>query len=918
MISLRRLRLGALAVLLAAISVQCGGEKTGPSPVPSAIDMAGGDNQVAPINEPLPMPLVVEVTDATGEAVAGVTVEWDAGGAGTVSSATSTTGADGQASVSRTLGETAGQQTTTAKVAGVDGLSATFVATATDGLTPTLAVTTQPSTVGQTGIALAVQPVVQLKDGDGADRAKSGVTITATLSGPDGTLGGDKTQTTNGSGAGTFTDLAITGPDGDYRITFSAPGYTEVLSAIVTLGTPSLSLTAQPTSGVSGVALDPAPAVQLRDGTGAAAPQSGIEITAALVGSAGALGGTTTGTTDAAGAATFDNLIINGPPDDYTLRFTAPGYSAVTSSAITIEAPPLTIALTQNPPTSALNSEVFDPAVQPAVRVEYADGTPAPGVVVTASLASGSGTLQGAKTATTDANGLAQFGDLGIQGAGTKTIRFAVTSDTVVSAPITITALSPLATSGKWGPVVPWDIVPLHLHLLPTGKLLGWGKYEPGGHVMGMPRLWDPSVGPPTSAQMIPVDTMLFCSGHAFMRDGRLMISGGHKADAKGIDITTIFDPSSQTFEQNLPKMAYGRWYPTVTELPNGRMLTMAGRDSAGKVVMTPEIWEGNQWVPLPGAGKLEIPYYPRNFVDPKTGQVFMASERVQSRWFDPDGSTSTGRGKWYTGPFHLYGFNRDYGSAVMYETGKILVVGGGGDPLWATPDPKTNVPTATAEKINLTVLTATWSDAGSMAFPRRHLNATILPDGQVLVTGGTRGGGFVDLNPANGTRAAEIWNPANNKWTTLASSSVVRTYHSVSLLMPDGTVLHGASGNGTVGTTDMPDENSHEIFSPPYLFKGARPTITSAPASVSHDQTFTVVTPNAAQITKVRWIHIGSVTHAFDAGQRANTLTFTTTPTGLQVTTPLQERQATPGYYMLFLLNRNGVPSAGKIIHLE
>jgi hypothetical protein len=197
-------------------------------------------------------------------------------------------------------------------------------------------------------------------------------------------------------------------------------------------------------------------------------------------------------------------------------------------------------------------------------------------------------------------------------------------------------------------------------------------------------------------------------------------------------------------------------------------------------------------------------------------------------------------------------------------------------------------------------------------------MNATILPDGQVLVTGGTSGGGFVDLSAGHATRTAELWNPVTTKWTTLAANSVMRTYHSVSLLLPDGTVLHGASGNATVGSLTMPDERNHEIFSPPYLFKGARPTITNAPTSVGYGATFTLTTPNAAQVTDVRWIHIGSVTHAFDAGQRANTLSFTRTATGVSVTAPAVPRDATRGHYLVFVLNRNGVPSKGKIIRLQ
>jgi hypothetical protein len=400
------------------------------------------------------------------------------------------------------------------------------------------------------------------------------------------------------------------------------------------------------------------------------------------------------------------------------------------------------------------------------------------------------------------------------------------------------------------------------------------------------------------------------------MPDGRLMVSGGHLMDDRGIAVTNFFDQSGGW--QKGPNMAHGRWYPTVTELPDGRMLTMAGRDQSGNVVTTPEIWEGGQWTGLPGAGSLVIPYYPRNFVDPKKGLLFMAGERIRSRWFDVDGSTATGRGRWIDGPNHIWPYNRDYGTAVMYEPGKILYAGGGGFSSWPTPDPTSATPTATAEKIDLNAASPTWTSAGSMSAPRRHLNSTILPDGQVLITGGTTGGGFVDINPGDAARAAELWNPATNQWTTLAANSKMRVYHSVSLLLPDGTVLHGASGNAMAGSVPVPDEKNHEIFSPPYLFKGARPAITSAPTSVGYGQTFAVVTPNAAQITDVRWIRIGSVTHAFDFGQRANTLSFTRTANGVSVTAPQDASHAPPGHYLLFILNRNEVPSVGKIVRVQ
>ncbi len=615
----------------------------------------------------------------------------------------------------------------------------------------------------------------------------------------------------------------------------------------------------------------------------------------------------------------------------------APGEQTATASVSGLDGSPVTfvatateggdgdaIILTTNPPVAALEGEVFDPAVQPVVQVTNG-GAPAPGVEVTAALASGAGTLEGTSTATTDASGVARFRDLGIGGTGSHTLEFTAGEASVTSSPVEVSALPPEAASGEWGPLVAWPIVPLHMNLLPNGKILAWGKTDVGADTMGMPRLWDPASGSPEGLPMIPVDTMLFCAGHVLMPDGRLMVAGGHLQDDRGIATTYFFDQNGAP--QRVADMAHGRWYPTLTVLPDGEVLTMAGRNEAGSVVRIPEIWEGNQWHELPGANggaNDEIPYYPRNFVAPN-GLVFYAGERVSSRWFDVDGTgAGGGRGSWSDGPNHVWGFNRDYGTAVMYEPGKILYAGGGGFTGWPTPDPRSGQPTATAEIIDLNRASPSWQNTSPMSVARRHLNSTILPDGQVLVTGGTRGAGFVNIDEALATRAAEVWNPATGEWTTLAANNVMRVYHSVSLLLPDGKVLHGASGDAMAiqpggGIVPVPNEENHEIFSPPYLFKGARPSITAVtPATVSYGQAFSVATPNVGQITDVRWIRLGSVTHAFDMGQRANTLSFTPTETGVEVTAPANANLAPPGYYLLFILNRNGVPSPGQVVRIQ
>ncbi len=586
-------------------------------------------------------------------------------------------------------------------------------------------------------------------------------------------------------------------------------------------------------------------------------------------------------------------------------------------SQLAVAGPPARITISRQPPSNALDQEVWAPGAQPVVLVKDAAGVAVAGAVVTAAIASGSGALEGALTATTKANGSATFADLGIAGTGNHSLRFTAGSVGATSAIVAINPLPAEARTGEWETAVPWDIVPLHIQLLPTGKLLAWGKHESNGS-MGMPRLWNPAVGPPSTATIVRASDMLFCAGHTLMADGQVMVSGGHLDDDRGLDVTNIFNPVSESWATGLPKMAKGRWYPTVTTLADGRVVTVAGRDASSSVVLIPEIWEGNRWVKLTGAS-LTLPYYPRQFVAPN-GRLFYAGERIKSRYLDVDVITTSGRGHWSSsaGFTRRFPYIRDYGSAVMYEAGKVLYAGGGGDLRGSIPDPKSPVPTATAETIDLTKPGPSWTSTSSMHYPRRHLNATILPDGKVLVTGGTSKGGFNDLSGA--VRAAEAWDPLSRVWTELAANRVDRGYHSVSLLLPDGTVLHGASGdaNDPASGGQYPRQTNHELFRPPYLFRGTRPTVTSlSKTSLSYSETFTVTTPYAAQITGVRWIRLGSVTHAFDASQRANTLKFTRAATSVRVTTPASGRLAPPGHYLLFLLNRNGVPSVGRIVRV-
>jgi hypothetical protein len=191
-------------------------------------------------------------------------------------------------------------------------------------------------------------------------------------------------------------------------------------------------------------------------------------------------------------------------------------------------------------------------------------------------------------------------------------------------------------------------------------------------------------------------------------------------------------------------------------------------------------------------------------------------------------------------------------------------------------------------------------------------MNLTVLPDGKVLATGGTSSPGFNDGTQA--VLAAEMWDPATGAWTTMASMQVKRLYHSTALLLPDGRVL--SAGGGRPAGINATDNKNAEIYSPPYLSNGARPTITSAPSRVSYGQQFFVGTPDAASIAKVTLVGLGSVSHTLNMNQRFRRLSFSQATDGLNVTIT-NRRLSPPSHYMLFILNSNGVPSVAKIIRL-
>jgi galactose oxidase-like protein len=493
------------------------------------------------------------------------------------------------------------------------------------------------------------------------------------------------------------------------------------------------------------------------------------------------------------------------------------------------------------------------------------------------------------------------------------------------------------AKYGQWSALsYTMPINPVHAALLRTGKILvvsGSGndpKNAPpiNNNPVYQAGVWDPHSGKITTQ---PVSWDMFCNGMAAMPDGRILINGGTAsygalalvggaADTPftGLGNSSVFDPATETFSvadgPNQGNTAHGRWYPTLTELGDGRMMTTSGLDENGNTNNSSEIYTAGQgWgAEIPGnptglanAGfTFGFPLYPRMHLLP-TGQVFYSAPSSATLIFNPGNQT------WGFLAWTIYGgavAERTYGSSVLlpltpannYDP-KVMIMGG--------DNPATN----TTEIIDLGQISPTWQQGPPMAQARVEMEATLLPNGKVLVSGGSAN----DEDATTASLQAELYDPATNSFSSAGSNTFPRLYHNIQLLLPDGTVVL-AGGNPQQGVY----ENHIELYKPAYLFnadgtQAPRPTITSAPGSITYGSTFTVQTPNT-DVASVVLIKPGAVTHSFDMDQRFVGLSFTAGSGGLTATLPNNSNLVPPGYYMLFLVNTAGVPSIASFLQVD
>ena len=360
--------------------------------------------------------------------------------------------------------------------------------------------------------------------------------------------------------------------------------------------------------------------------------------------------------------------------------------------------------------------------------------------------------------------------------------------------------------------------------------------------------------------------------------------------------------------------MAHGRWYPTVTLLGDGRVMTFSGdNDSSGATNQAVEIYTvGSGWSQEYQASWTP-PLYPRMHLLPN-GKVVSSGPQSGTHVFDPSNQS------WVLNvAFTNYGTTRTYGSSVLlpltpannYDP-RIMILGG-------------NSPaTATTEFIDMGASNPTWINGPSMSQARIEMNAVLLPNGRMLALGGS----VNDEDATTKSLNADLFNTDAIDMTkslggvarsSAGANAYARLYHEVALLLPDATVWL-AGGNPTRGTY----EQHVEIYKPPYLFNSdgsaaTRPTLSSAPSTIAWNGSFSVSTPDAANISQVVLMRPGSPTHAFDHGAALwSGLSFTAGSGTLSVTAPPNSKIAPPGYYMLFIINNDGVPSVAPFVLLS
>jgi galactose oxidase len=473
--------------------------------------------------------------------------------------------------------------------------------------------------------------------------------------------------------------------------------------------------------------------------------------------------------------------------------------------------------------------------------------------------------------------------------------------------------VSPKAVTGEWSSVQSWPLIATHMANLTDGRVLAWSSYDVD-RFGGRPDLeyTQAVIFNPTNNTFVEADNPrhdMFCAGLSMLPDGRIFAGGG--GDGVNDFKASTFNGSTWS---TLPNMLNRHWYGTSVAMPNGEVYMGYGRGSN----LRSEVLRNGSWQNLPGislsgidTAALETPdWYPYLHLSPR-GTLFHSGATTTMHELDLAGTgTTTNRGTRDTGEVY-----RQWGSAIMVDKGKIMITGG-------TPKEVNPGSLKTAVMLDINDTTPVATKLPDMNYTRTYQTTVLLPNGEVFIAGGNGTG--VEFNDAQSRLVPEIYSPATNSWREVAAMSVPRNYHSTGTLLQDGRVL--MAGGGLCGAGCAANHQDGQIYSPSYLFNfdgtaAARPAFATVPSVLGHNQTFSVTMSGsgADSISKFTLIKLSATTHAMNTDLRRMEVAFTRTATNTySLTTEANKNILSPGYYYLFAVNGQDVPSVAAIVRVS
>ncbi|KAL8952361.1 MAG: hypothetical protein Q9222_001723 [Ikaeria aurantiellina] len=520
---------------------------------------------------------------------------------------------------------------------------------------------------------------------------------------------------------------------------------------------------------------------------------------------------------------------------------------------------------------------------------------------------------------------------------GTQFIRIA---DLSVWAHTSPTAQSP--GLGKWGPTVDFPLVPVGVFIDPIGgKVISFSSYAHDSFGQGvtdrttLTATWDPTTETISHRQVRKTNHDMFCPGMSFDVHGRMVISGGESADK-----VSIYEPTKDDWK-SVREMGIARGYQGSTTFANGHIFVIGGSWGPEGIRYGYRFGEtydpvADKWTLLKGCPSERIEtthdwekkYRADNHVwltGWKNNSIFQAGPSQEMHWITPTGNGAiedAGQRQAIDHPAR----DSMCGVAAMYDAAAGKILAAGGAPSYNYRDGKgvvrgekatKNAFVITLDEVNVTVDVKLAGQG--MHHPRSFAHAVILPTGETLVVGGQEEPRvFTEDTPQ---LEPEIYSPAKNNWTLLAPNSVVRAYHSFALLLRDATVLVGGGG-----LTIQRDVNHFDaqIYVPQYLLtadgeRAKRPVILeTSDAAVLPGGNFTITTDT--QVASASLVRYGGATHSVNNDQRRIALELHDLGMPFQygVIVPSDGGVAVPGYWMLFVMDSQGVPSEAKNVQIQ